>query len=94
MTVCAVHVMITDIILVFTLSKLRNLMLCKNEEELKNVESAATAITGQGVVVFRDQFYSVKMNNTRADAVLMSDNTLKPNIASEIAAENGTEVAR
>ena len=48
----------------------------------------------QGVRVLRDQLYPVKINNTRADVILMPDGSLKPNAASEIAEENGTELAK
>ena len=69
-------------------------ILCRNEEELKNVRSAAAATAVQGVRVLRDQLYPVKINNARADAILMPDGSLKPNVASEIAEENGTELAK
>ena len=69
-------------------------ILCRNEEELKNVKSAAVTTAVQGACVLRDQLYPVKINNARADAILMPDGSLKPNIASEIAEENGTEIAK
>ena len=69
-------------------------ILCRNEEELKNVKSAAIAIATQGARVLRDQLYPVKINNARADAILMPDGSLKPNAASEIAEENNTELAK
>ena len=36
----------------------------------------------------------MKINNARADAILMPDGSLKPNIASEIAEENRTKLAK
>ena len=69
-------------------------LLCRNEEELKKIESTAIASAEQWVGVLRDQIYPVKVNNTRADAVLMPDSTLKPNATAEIAVENGTELAK
>ena len=69
-------------------------VLCRNEEELKNVKSAAIAIATQGARVLRDQLYPVKINNARADAILMPDGSLKPNVASEIIEENNTEITK
>ena len=69
-------------------------ILCRNEEELKNVKSAAATTAVQGVRVLRDQLCPVKINNARADAILMPDGSLKPNTASEIAEENGIELAK
>ena len=69
-------------------------ILCRSEEELKNVKSAATITAAEGARVLRDQLYPVKVNNARADALLMPDGTLKANAALEIAAENQTELAK
>ena len=69
-------------------------ILCRNEEELKNVKSAATATATEGARVLRDQLYPIKINNARADTVLMPDGSLKVNAALEIAAENQTEIAK
>ena len=48
----------------------------------------------QGVRVLRDQLYLIKINNARADAILIPDSFLKLNAVSEIAEENGTELAK
>ena len=63
-------------------------ILCRNKEELKNVKSAVTATATEGACVLRDELYPVKINNARADAVLMLDGSLKANAALDIAAEN------
>ena len=69
-------------------------ILCRNKEELKSIKSAATITATEGARVLRDQLYPVKIKNTRADAVLMPDGSLKANAALEIAAENQTEIAK
>ena len=69
-------------------------ILCRKEEEFKNVKPATVAIATQGARVLRDQLYPVKINNARVDAILMPDGSLKPNAASEIAEENNTEPAK
>ena len=69
-------------------------ILCRSEEELKNIKSAATITAAEGARVLQDQLYPVKVNNARADALLMPDGTLKVNAALEIAAENQTKLAK
>ena len=69
-------------------------ILFRNEEELKNVKSTAAAIATHRSRVLRDQLYPVKINNARADVILIPDNSLKPNIASEIAEENNTKLTK
>ena len=69
-----------------SLNRLR--ILCRNEEELKKVKSATMITAAEGAHVLRDQLYPVKVNNARADALLMPDGTLKANTALEIATEN------
>ena len=41
-------------------------LLCRDEEELKKVKSAAIATAEQEVRVLRDQLYPTKVKNTRA----------------------------
>ena len=72
----------------------RRRILCRNEEELKKVKSAATITAAEGARVLRDQLYPVKVNNARADALLMPDGTLKASAALEIATENQTELSQ
>ena len=63
-------------------------ILCRNEEELKNIKSTTTITATEGARVLKDQLYPIKINNARADAVLIPNRSLKVNAALEITAEN------
>ena len=69
-------------------------ILYRNKKELKNIKSAATITTIEEAYILRDQLYSIKINNTRADILLILDRTLKINTVLEIAIKNKTKLAK
>ena len=68
--------------------------MCRNKEELKKVKSTTTITTVEKAHVLRDQLYPVKVNNARADTLLIPDRTFKANAALEMAAENQNKLAK
>ena len=68
-------------------------ILCRNEEELDKVKEAATVTATEGARVLRDQLYPIKVNNVRADAVLLNG-SIREDLITLLNDSNKTEVSK
>lgn len=69
-------------------------VICRDENELKQVKEAAQKTAAVGVRVMRDQLYPVKVDNANRTAVLDAEGNVLPGAAEALGAENNVNIAK
>lgn len=69
-------------------------ILCRDEEELKQVKKAAEQSKPQGGRVLGDQLYPVKMDSVAAHVILTPQGSLREDARARLEAENDVKIAK
>jgi hypothetical protein len=69
-------------------------VICRDENELKQVKEAAQKTAVVGMRVMRDQLYPVKVDNANRTAVLDTEGNVLPGAAEALGAENNVNIAK
>ncbi|KAJ6436781.1 Pol-like protein [Purpureocillium lavendulum] len=69
-------------------------VICRNEDELKQVKEAAQKTAVVGARVMRDQLYPVKVDNANRSMVLDAEGNVLPGAVEALGAENKVSIAK
>ncbi|KAJ6436382.1 reverse transcriptase [Purpureocillium lavendulum] len=69
-------------------------VICRNEDELKQVKDAAQKTAVVGARVMRDQLYPVKVDNANRSMVLDAEGNVLPGAVEALGAENKVSIAK
>ena len=69
-------------------------VLCRTEQEHKQVKEALEKVKPAGTKVLRDQLFPVRLDNVPARAILNAEGQVRPEAAREIEEEEGCQIAK
>ncbi len=69
-------------------------IICRDENELRQVREAAQKTAVVGARVMRDQLFPVKVDNANRSMVLDAEGTVLPGAAEALGAENNVNIAK